>query len=171
MLGNMRRQKYLTHAKCSNPAGSSSVLPLRLRSIARSAVRRPMRVTVRSLGQPSRVSQARAHSGRYRKQEFVIFASTEGVAQRRRPPRWAARRRRSIAPRPLASPICRTPSARPSLRSMHARAARLRPSIKPKRVRGSGRRYRIDGRRSGVSPGVLARQHAQAQRGASERCR
>ena len=36
------------HAKCSNPAGSSSVLPLRLRSIARSAVRRPMRVTVRS---------------------------------------------------------------------------------------------------------------------------
>jgi ABC-type multidrug transport system ATPase subunit len=36
-----------SHAKCSNPAGSSSVLPLRCRSIARSAVRRPMRVTGR----------------------------------------------------------------------------------------------------------------------------
>ena len=44
---------------------------------------------------------------------------------------------------PLASPIWRTPSARPSLKSTQARAARFRPSSIPNRVRGSGRRYRI----------------------------
>ena len=83
MLGKMRRQKYLPHAKCSNPAGSSSVLPLRLsehRAIGRQATdARDGEIA----GQPSRVLQARAHPGRYRKQEFVIFPSTEGIAQRR----------------------------------------------------------------------------------------
>ena len=81
-----------------------------------------------------------------------------------RPPRWATASASTIAPRPLASPICRTPSARPSLKSMHARAARLRPSSKPKRVRGSGRRYRMTQRSassSAVSPsGEAARRTA-----------
>ncbi len=62
---------------------AASVLPLRLNSIARSDVRRPMRVTARSFTSRRTLSQPRAHSGRYRKQEFVIFTSTEGVVQRR----------------------------------------------------------------------------------------
>ena len=41
MLGNARRQKNLLMRKWANPAGSSSVLPSRLRSIARSARQAP----------------------------------------------------------------------------------------------------------------------------------
>ena len=46
------------------------------------------------------------------------------------------------APVPDAAAICRTPSASPSLRSMHALAARLRPSSAPMRTRGSGAQWR-----------------------------
>ena len=48
-------------------------------------------------------------------------------------------------PVPLARASPRRPSARPSLRSMHAVAAWLRPSSTPRRTRGSGRRYRPRG--------------------------
>ena len=51
--------------------------------------------------------------------------------------------RSMLAPTPLACAIWRTPSARPSLRSTHADAARLRPSSKPRRTRGSKYQRRI----------------------------
>src|SRR4029450_1280471 len=37
----------------------------------------------KAAGQPNRVLQARAHSGRCRKQELVVFSSTKRVEQRR----------------------------------------------------------------------------------------
>ena len=60
------------------------------------------------------------------------------------------------APVPLASASWRTASARPSLRSIAAEAARVRPARSPRRSRGSGRRKRATASATAGSDGVSA---------------
>ena len=83
MLGNMRRQKISPHVKCSNPVGSSSVAAAATQEQRAIGGQAPDARHREIAAQPSHVPETRAHSGRHRKQEFVIFASAKGIAQRR----------------------------------------------------------------------------------------
>ena len=109
-------------ARCSSIADSSVQLPIRVRATPR------WRATARKRPRESGDAVNTAARNRRRRR-----ASHRRIASCREfEPVARCRHRRQIAgvdrscTTPLASAICRTPSARPSLRSMHAVAARLR---------------------------------------------
>ena len=137
------------YRKCSKPGGSSRV-PVASRTTS-SSVGHDADPGYRQIAERRRTPRSRPRwRGPHREQQLVVVAAGEGAADRVGPGCGVPgsslvdeRQRGRVdarCPTPEARAICRTPSARPSLRSMQLDAARLFASSRPARTRGSGRR-------------------------------
>ena len=149
-------------AKCSYPPGNGSSFPSLRSCTSEVLVTTPIGVIGR-LPIRRRTCRSRPRNdGGLVKAKLVVFTAGQGGAHRveSRLPRTspvlpggsAAPRRRVARRRRSRRRSCGSRRRAPSLRSMQARAARLRPSATPSATRASGRRWRRRHSSGGGSP-------------------